>query len=104
VSKRFVDLVSSLLNSLSQGGRAQLSEQGQALWEAVSKAPILSRNGGVWSVAFTPVPHRALLAEIDRIVISDLGISESFAGFIERAALARIVVDPTEKKRRELVG
>lgn len=104
VSKRFIDFIASLWNTLSQCGLAQLSERGLALWEAISSAPIVSRNAGAWSVAFSPVPHRAIVAEIDHIVTSDLGMSDTFADLIERAALARIVVDPAEKKRRQLVS
>lgn len=104
VSKRFVDLIASLWDGLSQDGRERLAELGRALWHAVSAAPIVSRNAGAWSVAFTPVPHRQFLAGIDRIVTSDLGMSVSFADFIERAALAKIVVDPAEGKRRQLVS
>lgn len=104
VSKRFVDTVSQLWGQLSFDTRTQLAQKGKELWEAVLETPIVSRNAGAWSVAFTPLSHQQLLTEIDRIVVLNLELPGSFVDFIERATVERIVVNSAEKKRKQLVG
>jgi len=104
VSKRFVEHISTFWGDFPVSARATLAGKGKELWAAVSHSPIVSRNAGAWSVAFSPLPYQTLLTEIDAIVSTYLELPEDFAALLRRAAVERIVVSPDEKKRRELVG
>ena len=104
VSKRFVENISTFWGDFPASARATLAVKGKELWAAVSQSPIVSRNAGAWSVAFSPLPYQTLLTEIDAVVSTHLDLPEHFAALLERAAIERIVVSPDEKKRRQLVG
>jgi len=104
VSKRFVENISTFWGDFPASARATLAGKGKELWAAVSRSPIVSRNAGAWSVAFSPLPYQTLLTEIDAIVSTHLELPEDFSALLRRAAVERIVVNPDEKKRRELVG
>jgi hypothetical protein len=104
VSHRFVRRVANCWASVGLVARNELSTIGNKLWASMVKTPIVSRNGGSWSVAFSPLAHQALLTEADRIVAKALNIPPQFVEFLERASINRIVVDAAEIKRKRLVG
>jgi hypothetical protein len=104
VSKRFVENISTFWGDFPASARAVLAGKGKELWASVRQSPIVSRNAGAWSVAFSPLPYQTLLTEIDAIVSTHLELPEDFVALLRRAAVERIVVSPDEKKRRELVG
>lgn len=104
VSKRYVETVSTYWSEFSSDARTTLARKGGELWAALSISPIISRNSGAWSVAFSPLLHQRLLTAIDRVVAEHLDLPAAFVDFLERAAVERIVVNPAEKKRRQLVS
>ncbi len=55
---------------------AALGKLGAELWEQVSAVPVVSRNGGRRSVAYPPDPTSALLDELDRHVLTLVGLSD----------------------------
>jgi hypothetical protein len=104
VSRRFVETVATYWSELSSDARTTLARKGGELWDALSTSPIISRNSGAWSVAFSPLQHQRLLTAIDHVVAEHLDLPAAFVSFLERATVERIVVNPAEKKRRQLVG
>lgn len=104
VSRRFVERVSAFWRTLDADARSQLAVFGAELWDAVASAPTVSVNAGAWSLAFSPLRQQVALTRIDRVLGASLGLPESFVDFLEGATTDRIVVSPSEERRRLLVG
>ncbi|MGE3844899.1 MAG: N-6 DNA methylase [Vicinamibacterales bacterium] len=104
VSRRFVERVSAFWHTLDAEARSQLAGFGAELWDALANAPTVSVNAGAWSLAFSPLRQQVTQTRIDRVLGTSLGLPEGFVDFLEGATFDRIVVNPSEERRRLLVG
>lgn len=104
VSRKFVEGISAFWCELGPEVRCKLAVKGRELWNAISETPIVSVNSGAWSMAFSPLRQQGLVTAIDRVIALSLELSPNFVDLLESAIVDRIIVSPTERKRRQLVG
>ncbi|MCC6984510.1 MAG: N-6 DNA methylase [Bauldia sp.] len=104
VSRRFVERVSTFWRALDTEARSELACLGAELWDALAAAPTISVNAGAWSLAFSPLRQQGAQTQIDRVLATGLGLPEYFVGFLEGATIERIIISPSEERRRLLVG
>lgn len=88
---------------LSTAAVKTLSLIGQTLWSSVRASPIVSNNGGRYTVAFPQLAHGSLRTQADRILLEAAGVPVSFAEYLDKFIRNLVVLDPADASRAKRV-
>lgn len=98
VSTRFISEFPFGLEILTGSSRKSLGQYGKDLWLTIQTNPIISRNRGRTSVAFTPNGHDGMRRKIDEVLAGLAGLETAFVDELQKfTAYTVAAVSPVHK-------
>jgi hypothetical protein len=86
----------------SKEHQTTLREAGDRLWSKVQRNRLVSINKGRQTIAYRPLAYETERDNIDAILLNEAGIPKAFSDELRTIVRARVVVDETDQRRRDL--
>ena len=105
VNRSFIQKIPVMLDLINEKQLGELNRLGNELWEVICQEPVISVNRSKVSLSFRPHKAYHIRQEIDRIILTSMGLKENQIDDTLRALIKtqndRVVVDWNDPSRRK---